>query len=150
MFLWGTSHYLSSPGGGGGGGGGAGAARMIFWTPPFEWCFTEVILLVTLDKFRDSPQNFRPPPKKKSSSTTGRKKESKRKVQKNNAGRSDSRHISSCETYNQLRLQTFISKHNGRIYFTCFKLVLLKQILVVPWILLHFFYDLRRSPVLFS
>ena len=81
-----------------GGGGCDGASRMIFcWTPPFKWCFTEVILLMTLDKFRDSPQSFRRP-KKKSSSTTGRKKESKRKVQKNNAGRSDSRHISSCET----------------------------------------------------
>ena len=71
------------------GGGGApsdGASRMIFcWTPPFKWCFTEVILLMTLDKFRDSSQSFRRP-KKKSSSTTGRKKESKRKVQKTMQG----------------------------------------------------------------
>ena len=74
-----------------------GAARMHFLTPPFKWCFIEVILLMTLDKFRDSPRRFRHPPKK-TSSTTGRKKESNRKVQNNNAGRSDWRHISSCET----------------------------------------------------
>ena len=49
---------------GGGGGGGDGASRMIFcWTPPFKWCFTEVILLMTLDKFRDSSQSFRRPKK---------------------------------------------------------------------------------------
>ena len=75
----------------------SGAVRMNFLTPPFKWCLTEVILLMTLYKFRDSPRSFRLPPKK-SSSTTGRKKESKRKVQNNNAGRSDWRHISSCET----------------------------------------------------
>ena len=119
-------------------GGGAGAARMIFWTPPFKWCFTEVILLVTLDKFRDSPQGFRhPPPKKKSSSTTGRKKESKRKVQKTMQGEAtrgtsalvklrtswDCRHLSPS------RMDAFI--------LHAFKLVLSKQILVVP--LIEFF-----------
>ena len=46
----------------GGGGGGGGASRMIFWTPPFKWCFTEVVL-ITPDKFRDSPQSFRRPKK---------------------------------------------------------------------------------------
>ena len=42
----------------------SGAARMNFFTPPFKWCFTEVILLMTLDKFCDSPRSFRLPPKK--------------------------------------------------------------------------------------
>ena len=42
--------------------GGGGVSRMIFWTPPFKWCFTEVVL-ITPDKFRDSPQSFRRPKK---------------------------------------------------------------------------------------
>ena len=41
-----------------GGGGGDGASRMSFWTPPVKWCFTEVILLITLDKFVILPKVF--------------------------------------------------------------------------------------------
>ena len=116
-----------------------GAARMHFLTPPFKWCFIEVILLMTLDKFRDSPRRFRHPPKKHRQQQEERRKatgKSKTTMQGEATGGTSAlvklRTSWDCRHFFHSRIHALI--------LHAFKLVLSKH-----WILLNFFYDLPKD-----